>query len=193
MTTEIYKNLVCVHSLKTINYFQSKVDGEETKRKDTVSMKSGGFDITHFTWNDDSENKLNKITFGGSFCDTPQKKECHAFKFEHFFQQVWVLIRWQALIFSRNYLKLITNLLLPTLCVLFYGFSVGHEMNEINLGIGKYMSRMRGRSIDLMSLNFLVYCGQESLRNNTMETPSISAWENRISSKYLTKKRYDVK
>ncbi|XP_037034865.1 ABC transporter G family member 23-like [Bradysia coprophila] len=166
-----FNDLILSISVAELNQFEV-VDSEKTKRKDTASIKSGGFDITHFTWNDDSESAINsKIKFGGSFCDTPDKKDWHVFNLGHFFQQLSVLISWQAAVSRRNYRKLVSHLLLPALCVLFYGFSVGHEMNEINLGI--------------------VYCGNDSQQTDKMDTPSISALDKRISSNYLTKKAYD--
>lgn len=50
--------------------------------------------------------------------------------------QLGVLIKWEALISVRSYVNLVLHLILPILCVLFYGYSVGNDMTEVNLGIG---------------------------------------------------------
>lgn len=104
--------------------------------------------MTHFTANDSLEvEATEKIVLSRSFCDSPRSRNCYqSFDMndvKHILMQLLVLIRWQALVSGRNYLKVIFHLLLPTLCVLFYGFSVGNDMTEVNLGVGTLSMRSK--------------------------------------------------
>lgn len=104
--------------------------------KDNVSIKSGGFSVTRFTAHDDAESVTNeRIIFDSSFNEHKSKKLCPKVNMKFVLNELWILIKWQTRVAFRNYLKHIFQLLLPVLCILFYGYSVGGDI-EVNLGIG---------------------------------------------------------
>ncbi len=126
--------------------FRIQVEAENVQAKDNISMISGGFDVTHFTSspNNLESNHNGKIVFDSSFLSQSHTnkncfKDFNIIQLRHLLHQLWVLTKWQALVSFRNYVKLILHLLLPTLCVLFYGLSVGNDMTEVNLGFGKWI------------------------------------------------------
>lgn len=93
----------------------------------------------HFVSNDDIQSVINeRIFFSSSLSDNRKSKPiCPSVNMKDVLQQLWALMKWQALITVRKYFKSLLQLLLPVLCVIFYGYSVGNDMNEVNLGIGK--------------------------------------------------------
>lgn len=120
--------------------------------------------MTHFTTNDDEAESTTKekIMLDKSFSGHSKKKTCQSCNLQDIMKQLWVLMKWQTKVSVRSYFKLLFHLILPTLCVLFYGYSVGNDMTEVNLGIGEqYHNRAERKLIYFVSIFSLLWDRKE--------------------------------
>ncbi|KAJ6633827.1 putative ABC transporter ATP-binding protein YvfR [Pseudolycoriella hygida] len=166
-----FNDLVLAITIAQVKQFAFEEEAKKNELDKKVSITSGGFSLTHFTLNDSEEvTPRETIMLSGSFSESFIMDKRIPSSLNEIMSQLWILAKWQLVVSLRQLFKIILHFLLPTLCVLFYGYAVGNNMSEVDLGI--------------------VFCGNQA-DCFKIDPPALCHFEQRISKKYLTKKYYN--